>query len=81
MPPNQSPLITYGQTIAQPIQGEKHPYDGSPITTFINRHGGDRADWRNILKLNKIGSVFDLEEGVGLVIPEYVKPFAVHPNG
>lgn len=81
MPPNQSPLLTYGRSLPQPAQGEKYPYDGSHITSFISRHGGDRSDWRNVLKLNKVGSAFDLEEGVGLIIPEYTKPFAAHPNG
>jgi hypothetical protein len=81
MPSNQSPLITYGRSIARPVQGEKYPYDNSHITRFIHRHGGDWRDWRNILKSNKVGSVFDLQEGEGLTIPEYVKPFTVHPKG
>ena len=81
MSANQSALLTYGRLIAQPAQGEKYPYDNTHITSFISKHGGDWRDWRNVLKLNKVGSVFDLQEGQGLIIPEYTKPFTPHPKG
>lgn len=81
MPSNQSALLTHGRSLSQPVQGEKYPYDNTPITSFISKHGGDWREWRNVLKLNKVGSVFDLEEGQGLIIPEYFKPFTAHPKG
>lgn len=78
---NRSALLTYGSSIKQAIPSEKYPYDGTAITSFISRHNGNWREWREFLKTNKVGSVFDILDGQPLVIPDYTEPFTVNPNG
>lgn len=78
---NRSALLTYGSPIQQAAPSEKYPYNGTAITSFISRHNGDWRDWRGFLKLNKVGSAFDILDGQPLVIPDYIEPFTVNPNG
>ena len=78
--PQQSALITYGSPIAQTSPSQRYAYDGTTITSFISKNGGDWRQWRQCLKENQIGSVFALINGQPMTISKVVEPFTVNLN-
>ncbi len=64
-----TPITQYGVSIAQPQAQNTIPYDGTLLPYFLMSNGGDPKNYRQLLKDNKIGSVFDLEPGEILNVP------------
>lgn len=78
--PQQSALITYGSPIIQVTPAQRYAYDGTTITSFISKNGGDWREWRQCLKDNKVGSVFSLPDGQPMAITKAIEPFTVNLN-
>lgn len=74
-----SPTSIYGRP-ASPMGSDfvRVPYDGTSLPSFVLKNGGDPAQWRDILRLNRVGTVFELERGVLLSIPQKASTFSVH---
>jgi len=63
-----TPVSNYGVSSPQIIQ-KQVVYDGRLIPAFLLAHGGDPTKVREFLIANKIGSAFDMEAGIEVVIP------------
>lgn len=63
-----TPTAIYGTSIPQVIK-KRAIYDGRLIPAFLLAHGGEPTAVREFLIINQIGSAFDLEEGIEVVIP------------
>lgn len=74
-----SAVSRFGEsTVRAPIKALV--YDGQPIPRFILINGGDPSAFRNFLKENRIGSVFDLEAGVPVQVRQSQEQFSTHPG-
>lgn len=64
-------VAQYGKaTGTEPV--EEAPYDGGHLTSFYARYGGNVKDMRSLLRQSRVGSIFDLESGTSLIIPNHL---------
>jgi hypothetical protein len=63
-----TPVVTYGAPVDQGSPVIKTVYDGTLLTSFIHENGGDFTQYPQFLVDNRIGSVFELEEGTQVVV-------------
>jgi hypothetical protein len=77
------PIARYS-TALEPISNDPPlTYTGPNLRAFLAAKGIEPSRWRDILRYNRIGSVFDLEEGASLLfIPDKskVNSFDPHPD-
>ncbi|QLE46399.1 hypothetical protein FD723_40010 (plasmid) [Nostoc sp. C052] len=66
----RTPVAEFGYLIAQEQQKVTTVYDGRFLPTFILDKGGDYLQYRQFLFANKVGSIFDLEEGQEVIVAQ-----------
>ena len=74
-----SAVSIYGYALPRNIQ-KQIAYDGQLLPSFLLRSKANPNDYRQFLKLNRIGSVFTLEAGRTVVIPYKSSTFPKHPE-
>jgi hypothetical protein len=75
-----SPVSTHGYYEGEPVKIKKIRYDGTKLPYFVMKNGGNPDLWKEVLDYNQIGSIFELEEGIMLAIPQDVEVFKTHPE-
>lgn len=65
-----TPIAAAGYLITQPEEKVVTAYDGRFLPTFILDKGGDYLQYRKFLLDNKVGSIFDLEEGQEVIVSQ-----------
>jgi hypothetical protein len=77
-----SSSVTYGKPVNPVPPSKVIPYDGSLITVFVLRNGADPKQFLEILRDSRIGSIFDLKEGTGIIFKDTQSQlnFSQHPE-
>ena len=76
-----SPASTYGRSI--PRETTKQAiYNGDRLPAFLKAQGGDPEKYLEFLAANRFGSIYDLEAGMLVVVPQVSasSTFATHPE-
>jgi hypothetical protein len=79
---HETPVAKYGVPIPEVGPQLTFIYDGRLLPAFLVANGGDYTDYRTFLLVNQIGSIFDLEEGQAVIVPQkdVYGNFSTHPN-
>lgn len=72
-----TPVGQHGISVPQPEESVT-VYDGTTLTRFLFKEGGQPFRYREFLRENRIGSAFELEAGRRVTVKQYQKSFSGH---